>query len=152
MQLRNQILQIVATPDRTWLTILGGILLLCREFIAPGRIIPGVLGGCGVILGAVALTEYRLNPQGLSALLLSIALLLLIWRWRPWYFPTLLAASVGASGARLLVLPPWKISAGVALATMPALVLVGYLLSIAVRARMNKLSLRYPTTRSSSSR
>lgn len=147
MQLRNQILRIVATPDRAWLTILGGILLLCREFVAPGRVIPGVLGGAGVILGAVALTEYRLNAQGLSLLLLSIALLALIWRWRPWYFPALIAAGAGASGARILVLPPWKISASVALATMPALLLVGYLLSVAVRARMNKMAPRYSSRR-----
>jgi len=136
--MRHWLLNLVATPDRAWLTLLAGILLLCREFIAPGRVIPGVLGGIGVVLSFQALSGYHVDSTGIALLLGAVAALLLQSYRRLVFIPAAAAAILAALGARWLIAPPWRISPAVAMCSVPAVALLGFLLHTAVRARRNK--------------
>jgi len=144
MPVHTSLLQLVATPDRAWLMLLAGSLLLSREFIAPGRVLPGVLGGVAMVLAVHALLTggYRLNSAGAGMLGGALMLLVLQARWpRPWCWVGTGAASVlAAAGARWLVAASWQISPGVALATIPDAALLGFLANTAVRAYANKVS------------
>lgn len=94
MELREILLRIVASPDRAWLALLAGLLLIARECTAPGLILPGLLGG---VLSCVALWHL---PAAVPGLLICGILLILQARHRFWFIPGALAASALLIAAR----------------------------------------------------
>lgn len=94
MNLRDALLRFVATPDRAWLVLLGGALLIARECVAPGRVIPGLLGGIAFITAA-----YHL-PSAVPGLAAVAGLLYLQARRQAWYLPSVAAAIVATLTAR----------------------------------------------------
>jgi membrane-bound serine protease (ClpP class) len=139
MPLRETLLSFVATPDRAFLTLLFGLLLIYREMLAPGRIIPGVLGGVAFFAAAHALIEW--GPTAISLVLLAAAGVL---AWiqargpRRYWVPGVCAAACMFAGSRLLLPPPNRISMAVVSLTIPFTAVTVYLLTMAVRARRNK--------------
>lgn len=141
MDLRAFSLSFVASPDRAWFTLLVGMLLICRELTAPGRVLPGILGGVAVLTAATALTDYRLTVHGLAMLTGGVALVIL-QGFRKWqYVPGAAAAGAMAGGARLLVAAPGQISWPAAIAGAAVTALCAVLFRIAVRAHRSKVSL-----------
>lgn len=123
----------VATPDRTWLTLLAGALLIARECVAPGRVLPGLTGG---VLFVLALWNLGSAP-GPRAGVAAVAVLLWLqtrYGWR--YTPTALAAGLGVVTARHTG-AAWPAS----LASLPAIAILGVLIRIAALGRAKKRSL-----------
>ena len=139
MSIRATLLQIAATPDRAWLTLLAGSIFIAREFVAPGRVVPGVLGGLGLVLGIYGLSGFRINPSGAALLFATLATLTAQAWWPRWLPGALAAAIVGTAAARYLLAPPFQISVPAALATAPAAFLLAWLLFMARRAYINKV-------------
>ena len=48
---RDSILTALRDPTRAWIVILIGLVLIYREFNAPGRVLPGVFGGVAACVG-----------------------------------------------------------------------------------------------------
>lgn len=138
MDLRTTLLSLAATPDRAWLVLLTGILLVTREFAAPGRILPGVLGAIAIFTAGNALREYQLSPAGLTAVAAAFALTTL-QAFRRWmWLPGAAAAGFLAAGARGLTSPPWQISWPVAITGVPVILILTVLGRWAVRGYRNK--------------
>lgn len=120
--------------------LLTGVLLLTREFIAPGRIVPGVLGGLGIVLGVYGLSAYRVDLVGCTLLVSAVLVLLFQVRSDRWIWWVSGAAVLGAVGALNVIRPPWRLSSAVVLATVPVIAALGYLLRAAHRASKNKMA------------
>jgi membrane-bound serine protease (ClpP class) len=141
MDFRGLLLSFVATPDRAWFTLLVGVLLVTRELAAPGRVIPGILGGVAVVAAVHGLTGYRLTVQGLGMIGAAIGLVVFQGFRRCQYVPGAAAAGLMAGGARLLVASPWQISWPAAAAGAVVTAICAALFRTAMRARRAKLSL-----------
>ena len=126
-------------PNRAFLMLLGGFVLIYRECLAPGRILPGMVGGVFVLTAGFALFQYPWRAEGLGLLLLG-ALLLVVQAFRNWYWlPGLAGTACILYGAiRLLIIP--SIRPAYAAAAVPFSALTIFLARTAVRARRNKLS------------
>ncbi len=139
MSLRATLLELVATPDRAWLTFLAGSILLAREFVAPGRVVPGVLGGLGLVLGVFGLTRYPVSPVGVAVLILTLAILVAQAWWPSPYPGAVTAAAAGTVSAQYLLESPFRVSLPAALVTAPVAVVLAWLIFVARRAFINKV-------------
>jgi membrane-bound serine protease (ClpP class) len=135
---RDAILSALASPDRAWIVLLAGIVMIYREFMAPGRVLPGIAGGIAVCVGSYALFQHPWRMDALSAMLAGVALVIL-QGFRRWYWlPSALAAALITIGARRLTEP--AISFGPAAAAIPLSLISGFLLHTALAARRRKRS------------
>ena len=135
---RDTILSALASPDRAWIVLLAGVVMIYREFMAPGRVLPGVFGAVAVSVGLYALLQHRWHAEAL-ALMLAGVVLIIVQGFRRWYWvPSLLAAALMAIGARRLTVPP--ISLAPAAAAIPLSIVSGVLLYTALSARRRKHS------------
>src|SRR4051794_28406660 len=126
-------------PNRAFLVLLGGLVLIYRECLAPGRILPGMAGAIFVLSAGFALFQYPWRWEGLALLLLGAALILL-QAFRDWlWLPGVAGIACLMYGAvRLLAIP--SIRPVYAAAVIPFGLLTIFLERAAVRARRNKLS------------
>ena len=126
-------------PNRAFLVLLGGFVLIYRECLAPGRILPGMAGAVFVIWSAFALFQYPWRWDGLTLLLVGAALVAL-QAFRNWYWlPGLAGTACLMYGAtRLLIIP--SVRPAYAAAAIPFGILSIFLARIAVQARRNKRS------------
>lgn len=76
MNLKQQIINIIADPNIAYLLLMAGILGLYMEFSHPGVIFPGVTGAICLILALISLQVLAFNHAGLILILLGIALLI----------------------------------------------------------------------------
>jgi membrane-bound serine protease (ClpP class) len=74
MTLRQRILSAVAHPNIAYLLLSLGMLGLTVELWNPGSILPGVVGGVCLLLGAFALQLLPVNYAGLLLMLFGLAL------------------------------------------------------------------------------
>jgi membrane-bound serine protease (ClpP class) len=130
MDLRSALLALFATPDRGWLALLVGILLIVRELVRPGSIWPGLTGAVLAITAVV-----QLGTRGLPLVVSAVALTVAAGFVRPWYVPGAGAALVAMHAGRA-----WFVSWPAAIAGAPVVLLAAWLLRIAVRARANKMA------------
>jgi membrane-bound serine protease (ClpP class) len=72
---RVQILAAITNPNIAYLLLLLGIYGLIFEFINPGAVAPGVVGGIALLVGLYALNVLPINFAGVALLLLGIALM-----------------------------------------------------------------------------
>ena len=72
---KMQVMSAIADPDVAFLLLLVGIYGILFEFMSPGAVAPGVVGGISLIMALTALTVLPVSYGGLALLLLGIALL-----------------------------------------------------------------------------
>ncbi len=140
--LRNTILSSLAHPDRAWIVLLAGIIMIYREFMRPGRVLPGVFGGVAVCVAIYALLQHPIHLEA-AVMIVCAAALLVVQGFRRWYWaPSAAAAALMTLGALRLTQPP--ISVLPAAASIPLCLISGFLLHTAVAARRRKRSLETP--------
>lgn len=118
------------------LMMVGGAAIGYVELLRPGTVIAGVAGLVLLMLGVARLGELPWSGTGVALMLAGVAALL-IWRGSYWGVPLLFF------GARWMIGPEEQrvrwIAAG--LMMLPFGMLTGWLLGIAERARLNKITL-----------
>jgi membrane-bound serine protease (ClpP class) len=140
--LRNTILSSLAHPDHAWIVLLVGIIMIYREFVRPGRVLPGVFGGVAACVAIYSLFRHPIHADA-AGMVLGAAALVVVQGLRRWYWlPSVAAAVLMTMGAQRLTEPP--ISALPAAASIPLCLVSGFLLHTALAARRRKRSLETP--------
>ena len=135
---RETILAALASPDRAWIVVLAGVVMIYREFMAPGRVLPGVFGGVAVCVGGYALGRHPLRPEAVAMIAAGVALIVLQGFGRRYWLPSAAAAALVTIGARHLTTP--QIGLVPAAAAIPLSLASGFLLHTALAARRRKRS------------
>jgi len=140
---RESIIASIADPNIALILLVLGALGIYVEFSAPGLIAPGVIGAILVLLGLSALSVLPINWLGVALLVLAFALFALEVKIASHGILGLGGAVCMVLGAVMLVASPvpemqvhW--STAIALA-LPFSAITVFLLTIAVRARRNKV-------------
>ena len=144
MTLKQKILGYMMDPNVAFIIMAIGLLALYVEFNHPGAVLPGAVGLIFIVLALVAL---NLMPTRYAALAMILAAFLLFALEAKFGTHGVLALVGMASmilGALLLVdapIPEMRVHLITALAvTIPIGVITVFLLSIAMRARRNKVT------------
>lgn len=74
---RMQVMAIITDPNIAFILLLFGVYGILFEFMSPGAVAPGVIGGISLIVALTALSVLPVNYGGLALLLLGIALMVL---------------------------------------------------------------------------
>ncbi|WP_213253937.1 nodulation protein NfeD [Bradyrhizobium sp. sBnM-33] len=72
---RNRILATITNPNIAYILMLIGLYGLLFEFISPGAVFPGVIGGIALLVGLYALNLLPISYAGAGLLLLGIAMM-----------------------------------------------------------------------------
>ncbi len=75
MSMLQRLLHVLASPDIAVVLLMAGLLGLYVEFTQPGLVVPGVLGGISLILGAIALQILPFSWLGLLVFIAGVGLL-----------------------------------------------------------------------------
>jgi membrane-bound serine protease (ClpP class) len=141
--LRQRILSAIADPNIALLLLVLGALGIYAEFSAPGMVLPGVLGAISFLLGLAALAMFPIGWLGASLVIMGLAFFVLEAKFATHGILTAGGAIALLLGALLLIdtnEPALKIRFSMALAvTIPFALITSFLVSIAVRARRNKV-------------
>lgn len=73
---RTRVLDVIANPNIALILVMLGVYGLLFEFINPGGLLPGTVGGISLLLGMYALAMLPLDYAGVGLLALGVALLL----------------------------------------------------------------------------
>lgn len=142
--MKQRFLAAIADPNVALLLLALGALGIYAEFSSPGLIAPGVVGAIFAMLGLSALSAFPIDWLG--AALIALALLFFVLEAK---FTTHGVLTAGGAVAMLLgavmlidtsspdLRIRWTTAAAV---TLPFAVITSFLLSIAVRARRNKVT------------
>jgi membrane-bound serine protease (ClpP class) len=137
---RSTVLAALADPNRAWITLVVGLLLIYRECLAPGRVLPGVFGGVAVTVALYSLLQHPWRGEAV-AMIAGGLVLIFVQAVRRWFWlPSILAAILLTLGAHRLTEPP--IAFLLAAAAVPLSGITVFLLRTAVRARRNKASIQ----------
>ena len=141
--LRQSILSAIADPNIALLLLVLGALGIYAEFSSPGFVLPGVLGAISLLLGLAALAMFPIGWLGASLVVLGLTFFVLEAKFATHGILTAGGAIALLLGAMLLIdtnEPALRIRFSMALAvTLPFALITSFLLSIAVRARRNKV-------------
>jgi membrane-bound serine protease (ClpP class) len=141
--LRQRIISSVADPNIAVMLLVIGALAIYVEFTAPGMVAPGVVGSILLLLGLSALSVLPINWLGAALLLLAFALFALEAKMAAHGVLGVGGAVAMMLGAVMLVdspLPEMRIHWTTAIAlALPFSLITVWLLSLAVRARRNKV-------------
>jgi membrane-bound serine protease (ClpP class) len=142
--LRQRIISAIADPNIALVLLVLGALGIYVEFTSPGLIAPGIAGAIALLLGLSALSVLPINWLGAALLVLALTLFVLEAKFTS---HGILAAGGAVSmvlGAVMLVNGPipemrvhWATAIGLAL---PFSLITIFLLSLAMRARSNKVA------------
>jgi membrane-bound serine protease (ClpP class) len=133
---RYTIMSALADPDRAWILILAGVVMIYREFMAPGHVLPGIFGAVAVCVGGYALFQHPWHGEAGALIAVGIGLVIL-QGFRRWHWAPSAAAAVFLTiGARRLTDPAIGILP--AAAAIPLAMVSGYLLHTALSARRRK--------------
>lgn len=72
---RTEILSVLTNPNVALILMLVGIYGLIFEFLNPGALVPGTVGGISLIMGLYSLALLPLNWAGVGLILLGLALI-----------------------------------------------------------------------------
>jgi membrane-bound serine protease (ClpP class) len=141
--LRQTIISAIADPNIALVLLIIGALGIYVEFSSPGLIAPGVFGGILVLLGLSAISVLPINWLGAALLVLAFTLFALEVKFTSHGVLGAGGALAMALGSVMLVespVPELRIHWSTALAvTLPFSAITVFLLTIAVRARKNKV-------------
>ncbi|KRR15735.1 NfeD family protein [Bradyrhizobium retamae] len=73
---RNRILATITNPNIAYILLLIGLYGLLFEFISPGAVFPGVIGGIALLVGLYALNLLPISYAGAGLLLLGMAMMI----------------------------------------------------------------------------
>ena len=73
---RTQLLSIITNPTIAYVLLLVGIYGLVLEALHPGAMLPGIVGGISLLIGAYALQLLPVNYAGLALMALGIGLMI----------------------------------------------------------------------------
>jgi membrane-bound serine protease (ClpP class) len=142
--MRQRILSAIADPNIALLLLVVGALGIYAEFSSPGMVLPGVLGAISVLLGLTGLAMFPIGWLGASLAILGLAFFVLEAKFATHGILTAGGAIALLLGALMLIdtnEPALRIRFSMALAvTIPFALITSFLLSIAVRARRNKVA------------
>jgi len=130
-----QSISALADPNIALPVLIFGAFLIYAEFLLPGRIIFGVVGAVCAVLALTSLAQLPLDLWGAALMILG-------------FLCFALEAKAGAHGALALIgaccmftgaltITRWTVALAV---TLPFAAVTSFLLSIAARARRNKLA------------
>ncbi len=140
---RERVISAIADPNMALILLVIGALAIYVEFNSPGMIAPGVVGAILVLLGLAAISVLPINWLGAALIALAFTLFVLEVK-----FATHGVLGVGGSvalllGAVMLIdspMPEMRIHWSTAIAlTLPFSAITVFLVSLAVRARRNKV-------------
>jgi len=129
----------VFRPDVALALLAVGVVGLCVEFSAPGRVVPGVIGAACTLLSLISLLATGRGRYGVSLLAVALVLLALGARSKFRLIPSMAAAAVTL--AALHVADPGIDSTLAILSSVGFSVLIGFLFSSAALARRAKRQL-----------
>ena len=140
---RERVMSFLADPNLALIFLLLGALGIYAEFNSPGMILPGVLGSICALVGLAALSVLPLSALGILLMLLAGIFFALEMKFTS-------HGVLGAGGAIALTLgslllidtpiPEMRIHLSTALAAaLPFALITAFLVSIAARARRNKV-------------
>jgi membrane-bound serine protease (ClpP class) len=134
--LRQTILNAASDPNIALALVIVGALWIYAEFLAPGKVIPGMVGSLLMVLGLKALAAFPVVPIALLVILIGLACF--------YRAATVRERAWTAIGAVSFVAGTWKLGGGrihfatAACLGVPFALITSFLLSIAMRARRNK--------------
>jgi len=141
--LRQTIISAIADPNIALVLLVIGALGIYVEFSHPGLVAPGVIGAILVLLGLSAISVLPINWLGVALLLLAFSLFALEVKLSSHGILGAGGAVAMVLGAVMLINSPqpemrvhWNTAIGLAL---PFSAITVFLLSLAVRARRNKV-------------
>ncbi len=139
----EQVLAAIADPNIALVLVVLGAFGIYAEFCLPGLLAPGVIGAIFLFLGLTALSRLPIIWAGAALMILGLIFCILEARW-----PARgILCAVGALGLTLGAVtlidaaspgPRVRWSTAIALA-IPFALVTSFLLSVAIRARRNKL-------------
>jgi membrane-bound serine protease (ClpP class) len=141
--MRQRIISAIADPNLALVLLVLGALGIYVEFTSPGLIAPGVAGAILLLLGLSALSVMPINWLGAALLIVALAAFVLEVKFTAHGILALFGAIAMVLGAVMLVngpIPEMRIHWYIALAlALPFSLITVFLLSLAVRARRNKV-------------
>lgn len=72
---RTEVLSVITNPNVALILMLVGVYGLIFEFINPGALVPGTVGGISLLMGLSSLTLLPLDWAGIGLILLGLALI-----------------------------------------------------------------------------
>jgi membrane-bound serine protease (ClpP class) len=148
MSLREQTLSWLMNPSLAALLLSFGIVALYIEFNHPGAVVPGVIGFIAVLLALFALHMLPVRYEALILLLGAFVLFALEAKMHSHGVLTAGGIAMMVLGMLLLVngpIPEMRVQVWAALAiSIPLGLITVFLMSIAVRARHNKVTTGEP--------
>jgi membrane-bound serine protease (ClpP class) len=140
--LRERVVALTSDPNLAFILLAVGALGIYVEFSSPGLVAPGVFGGILVLLGLNGLAAMPINWMGAAMMVMGLTFFVLEAK-----YPTHGVLGIGgalalAIGAMVLVdaPPDFRIHPGTAIGvTLPFAVITLFLVTLAVRARNNKV-------------
>lgn len=141
--LRERLMSAIADPNIALVLLILGALGIYVEFTSPGLIAPGVVGAIFVLLGLAALSVLPINWGAAALIVLALVLFVLEAKFATHGVLTVGGTAAMVLGAMLLVespLPELRIHLATALSVaLPFALVTSFLVSLAVRARRNKV-------------
>ncbi|HKD05238.1 MAG TPA: NfeD family protein [Bryobacteraceae bacterium] len=125
----------LADPNIALPVLIFGAFLIYAEFLLPGRIIFGVVGAVCAALAAASLAQLPLDVWGVALMLLGLLCFALEAKAGAHGALALIGACCMFTGA--LTITRWSVALAV---TLPFAAVTTLLLSIAARARRNKIA------------
>jgi membrane-bound serine protease (ClpP class) len=143
MTLKEQILSYIMDPNITLIILLIGALCLYVEFNHPGAVVPGTIGVIFIVLAAFAMHLLPIRFAALAMILVAFLLFAAEAKFASHGVLTTGGIVLLTLGGLLLVdgpIPEMRVHLVTALAvSIPLGLITAFLMSIAVRARRNKI-------------
>jgi membrane-bound serine protease (ClpP class) len=143
MTLKEQILSYIMDPNITLIILLIGALCLYVEFNHPGAVVPGTIGVIFIVLAAFAMHLLPIRYAALAMILVAFLLFAAEAKFASHGVLTTGGIVLLTLGGLLLVdgpIPEMRVHLLTALAvSVPLGLITAYLMTIAVRARRNKV-------------
>jgi membrane-bound serine protease (ClpP class) len=140
---RTRVLSAITNPNVALILMLIGIYGLIFEFMNPGAIYPGTIGAICLLIGLYALAALPVNFAGVGLIILGLALIL-VEAFSPSFGVLGIAGTIAlALGATIMIdtdVPEFRVSwaaaAGVGVASLAIVLLIGRLALTSRRARI----------------
>ena len=144
MTLKQKILNFVMNPNIAFLLLTVGMLAVYLEFNHPGAVVPGVVGLFCILLAVFAFNLLPTRFAGIAMIMAAVVLFILEAKLATHGILGITGVVMMTLGALLLVdspIPEMRVHLATALAvSIPFGAITIFLLTIAIRARQNKVA------------